>query len=279
MKRATLSILVLFTLPAAAVFGCLLPREHACAVNDDCTSGNVCMEGACRPMPCAADKECGETTDCEAHACKAGTCEVTFTPAGPLPDGKQTAGDCVVLRCDGHGKLETVADPSDVPADDGKPCTDEVCGPSGPAHPFSAPEHPCSTAGGSGVCDGAGKCVACVSNADCTAGDTPRCDSNTHTCIACDNGAQDGDELGVDCGGACPLKCVLEACAADAECKSGHCSNGQCRLPNGDTCTGNAQCGSLHCVAVGSGMTCQPCSINGSPCTNGVCSGGVCSAP
>jgi hypothetical protein len=53
-----------------------------------------------------------------------------------------------------------------------------------------------------GPCDGTGKC-------------------------RCANGMQDGDETGVDCGGACG-KCLGVNCANDGECASGHCSDGVC---------------------------------------------------
>jgi hypothetical protein len=130
-----------------------------------------------------------------------------------------------------------------------------------------------------GVCDGLGTCVECVSSTDCHAGEQARCDSGQHVCVSCSNGVEDSDELGVDCGGACPLKCVLEGCAADLDCASGHCSGGQCRLANAAACTGNAQCESLHCVTQGATKTCQACNGSSACATGQQCVNGACSAP
>ena len=47
--------------------------------------------------------------------------------------------------------------------DDGNPCTRDLCSQGTPSNPFSDAETTCP----SGVCDGQGHCVACVSNADC----------------------------------------------------------------------------------------------------------------
>lgn len=276
--RTALGLAFALSVPAAAALGCILGMEQACTEESDCSKGNLCAAGACQPRPCMSDAECGATTECEAHACVGGKCQTTEAPAGSLAM-MQLPGDCQRRTCDGHGNLETVLDPSDVPPDDGNPCTDEVCGADGAAlHQSSMPESACMNGTNAGVCDGLGSCVECVSNADCLAGDHPRCDSGAHACISCSNGVADTDELGVDCGGSCPLKCVLEGCAADPECSSGHCSGGQCRLANAQACTGNAQCTSLHCVAQGPTKTCQACN-GSSPCSSGQCVSGACTAP
>ncbi len=53
---------------------------------------------------------------------------------------------------------------------------------------------------------------------------------------SCDNGTRDGDELGIDCGGATCKKCSGDPCAELTECKSGKCENGSCAAPEGKTC-------------------------------------------
>jgi hypothetical protein len=276
--RMALVLSLVLSVPAAAALGCIVGLQQACLEEADCSKGNLCADGACQPKPCATDAECGATTECEAHACVSGLCKATLAPAG-TPAMMQILGDCRRRTCDGQGNLETVLDPTDVPADDGNPCTEEVCSADGGAlHQSSMPEHACTNGASEGVCDGQGSCVECVAAADCQAGTQARCDSGQHACISCSNGVADSDELGVDCGGACPLKCVLEGCAADAECVSGHCIGAQCRLANAEACTGNAQCASLHCVTQGSAKTCQAC--NGSSlCSSGQCVNGACTAP
>lgn len=49
----------------------------------------------------------------------------------------------------------------------------------------------------------------------------------------CANGIKDGDEIEVDCGGACG-KCAGDPCAEVDECKSGECKNGLCTAPIGN---------------------------------------------
>jgi len=79
---------------------------------------------------------------------------------------------------------------------------------------------PCS----GGVCTASAHCVACLSNSDCK-GTGERCFDNA--CVSCTNGVQDGDELGVDCGGPC-LACNGTPCGGAGECKSASCVDGYC---------------------------------------------------
>lgn len=72
----------------------------------------------------------------------------------------QTVGDCVVAVCNGDAPI-LIGDFSDVPIDDGNPCTDDVCVPGGP---FGLPkvEHSKKVAGAAcndgGVCNSSGFC-------------------------------------------------------------------------------------------------------------------------
>ncbi|MGI5860463.1 MAG: DUF4215 domain-containing protein [Myxococcales bacterium] len=70
--------------------------------------------------------------------------------------------------------------------------------------------------------DGDGCSAACAVEAEFTCSGAPSTCTNT-----CHDGAQNGDELGVDCGGAC-LACDGAACASDAECRSGSCVDNAC---------------------------------------------------
>src|SRR4051812_2122300 len=103
-----------------------------------------------------------------------------------------------------HRNCTKVADCSD-----GNPCTDDKCTAGICENPFTAVQKACGSSGpdaGSaqtpGVCDGKGKCVECVTSADC-AGDPqkPICDRADHTCVSCLDGVMNGEETDVDCGG------------------------------------------------------------------------------
>ena len=271
--RLALGLGFVLSVPAAVTAGCFLDKEPVCVLDGDCPNGDTCTAGRCQPRKCKSDTECGVSSQCVTHTCESGTCKADFK-TGPLPADQQTPNDCQKRTCDGRGNLETVADPTDVPLDDGNPCTDEVCDASGGAHPFSMAGAGCQlTAVDQGVCDGAGMCVQCVSSDTCTAGDHPRC--SDHHCVSCDNGVQDGDEQDVDCGGACPQQCILGTCTMDSDCKTGlSCSVGVCRWANGHSCANDAECKSLLCAA----QTCQACTTN-SECASQHCNAGACSAP
>lgn len=83
----------------------------------------------------------------------------------------------------------------------------------------------------------------------------------------CANGVKDGDEINVDCGGACG-KCAGDPCAGVDECKSGECKSGLCTAPignpavpgptngvkdNGET---DVDCGGANAPACAAGKAC-----------------------
>jgi hypothetical protein len=124
---------------------------------------------------------------CQVAACVGGTCGFAAGPALVLPAGSQTAGDCQKLTCDGTSQTPvSVADNTDLPADDGNACTSDTCVAGAPAHPPTASGTSCSVGGT--VCDGAGACVQCVSAATCPAG-ASACQIATCTGGACGFGA------------------------------------------------------------------------------------------
>src|SRR5262249_7116521 len=115
---------------------------------------------------CFANSDCGVDTACQQHLCTSGSCSVVNTAAGTVVSNP-TLGDCRANKCDGNGGVTVnVVDNTDVPADDGNPCTGETCVAGAPQHPV----RPLGTACNQGVgifCDGGGACVECITNADC----------------------------------------------------------------------------------------------------------------
>jgi hypothetical protein len=57
---------------------------------------------------------------------------------------------------------------------------------------------------------------------------------------SCQNGAKDGSESDVDCGGSCPACPLGKACGMDSDCNSNHCLQSKCcMLTTYDKSTGN----------------------------------------
>jgi len=172
--------------------------EHVPATGEFCGAGALLMcdnNGFC--AGCATDSQCGEGTECAPLACKGGVCIPQNTPAGMMVS-EQVAGDCKVVQCDGKGGTAEAPEPKG---------TD------------------CNINGGK-KCDGDGSCVVCFEDAHCN-GEGASCQGNT--CISCDDGMQNGDEDGVDCGGTrCSKKCNGDACSTGSECHSGFCADKVC---------------------------------------------------
>ena len=177
---------------------------QACSTVDDCP---------------AATSECGKPT------CLGCFCGVRETANGSdAPTQKD--GDCRKNLCAGGDSI-VVEDSADVPADDGTKCTLEACALGAAATSNAAAGTACDDAEGV-VCDGAGSCVKCVTDAECAA--TEVCNAK-HECVSaqCKDGVKDGDETDVDCGGSCGTTCGQgEACAAAKDCVGAQCTDGVC---------------------------------------------------
>jgi hypothetical protein len=118
--------------------------------------GSLCDGlGAC--VACLQASDCGAATACRSFACASNQCETTLVTAGTKV-ANPVAGDCHSDQCDGKGALlANAVDDTDVPADDGNPCTDDNC-------KNGAPQHPARPTGS--VCSQGG--VACDDTMTCT---------------------------------------------------------------------------------------------------------------
>lgn len=299
-----------------------------CDDKNPCTN-DQCIKGACAHDPkvgepcgammmltCNAQGKCEGCTgegDCPADtACKTYMCDVnqvcieTDLPSDTmLPD--TMAGDCQKPVCDGTGNVKSMFEPIDVPMDDGNDCIAQECDFTSMG-PMSTPKlvgTACMTNSGQ-VCNGTGVCVECMMNSNCGSGGT--C-SAQHTCGKCDDNTQNGNEIGIDCGGDCPKKCNGEACSVGSDCKSGFCTDGVCcdkacdgiceacdvgklgtctHIPKGtreilfnfNGCNGNNACnGNGGCVALnGKNANGELCSDD-NECLSNRCRAGLCRLP
>jgi hypothetical protein len=224
-------------------------------------------------VACILPADCpGSDTDCTVRTCDAGVCG-TANVAKDTPTSNQIAGDCKRAVCDGSGKEILVDDDQDVPVD-GNPCTDDTCTAGVPSNPASGAGAPCTVNGGK-VCDGAGTCVACTSQADCDSG--LKCVNNA--CVTCFDLKKDGTETDVDCGGPSCAPCDPgKNCATPSDCTSGVCSGfpKTCQAPACSDMVQNGaetdvDCGG-GCPGCGPGMHCNA----DADCAGHACVGGAC---
>jgi hypothetical protein len=154
-----------------------------------------------------------------------GATSASATTASTATSGSASASSSAASTASSSSGSGGCLDPTTCPGTDGvcafRTCVLGVCGSAvAPAHT------PCAEAGGV-VCNGAGTCVACVSDQDCS-GEHPHCTASG--CISCSDGVQNGNESDVDCGGECQKcsvgqRCVTKMdCAAHLDCENGTCS-------------------------------------------------------
>ena len=190
------------------------------------TGGDASIDPNCgrNTTPCPPGGTCEGASDCADRLCRDGECQET-APADGVKNGDETDVDCGGTKApacdDGKGCL--------VPED----CTSQVCDPA--SKTCSPPSPTDGVANGDETdvdCGGASapKCTTgqgCKASADC---DEVLCDAATATCAgpAYDDGIENGDETGVDCGGpAAPNRCPPgQGCASDADCAATRCHAG-----------------------------------------------------
>jgi len=130
----------------------------------------------------------------------------------------------------------------------------------------------------------------CASTAEC--GPDEACEASTGECVAvtrCDDGVQNGNETGVDCGGSCPrcglgepckltLDCILGASCIQSVCQGqDECADGVDNCAEDATCTNTDAGFSCTCKAgyTGDGVTCtdaDECTLGTDDCADvGLC--------
>jgi hypothetical protein len=213
-------------------------------------------------ISCETPADCPSTGNpCFIRACTSqGICELRDAGIADIPTDPNV-GDCQRLACV-DSEPTPVPDANDVPSD-GNECTLEGCSEDGQLMQANAdPGTACAT----GVCDGSGSCVECVGPSDCPNANQ---DCVGFVCVGmgCDDGAQNGNETDIDCGGGdCPRCGVGDGCAEGSDCNSGVCegSGGQetCQAPSCSDNVHNAletdvDCGGLQCDGCPIGDLCE----------------------
>jgi alpha-tubulin suppressor-like RCC1 family protein len=154
MRRRTLSLLAL----ALVALGCKVRIRNAS--NE---GGSSCSDSEECPLP---------QSPCRLAMCQDGVCVHVPAPGGSLASELQAQGDCKQLACDGNGNVTTWGLLSDVPPEDGNPCTESVCDKDGPRQQPKKAGDRC----GDGVCSGTGICGVCIPGAlKCESNGLSRC--------------------------------------------------------------------------------------------------------
>jgi hypothetical protein len=211
---------------------------------------------------------------CFLRLCVGGLCALTDAPAGTLVSS-QVAGDCKQVQCDVNG--DTMEAPANDPFDDGSDCTQDLCAGSAVQHNPVQQRMPCQ----GGVCDGAGTCVECIDNMECTG--LNLCNANKCVPPTCIDTLKNALETAVDCGGPDCNPCGdNETCAVDDDCVSKVCSvDLTCAAP---TCGDEVTNGNETDVDCGGAGECDRCPdtahcMDASDCRSKVCQGSLCLAP
>lgn len=120
-----------------------------------------------------------------------------------------------------------------------------------------------------------GSCGTCPPGASCVQG-------NCSAQAQCNDGAKNGTETDIDCGGpGCPGCAAGKACQVGSDCASGMCNGGTCEVPsqckdgkkNGNET--DADCGGGDCPGCALGKYC----IVNADCLSAYCYFGICEVP
>jgi hypothetical protein len=259
-----------------------------------CTeNGGTKCDGNGSCVQCTTASECGTDTACKTFACNAGVCQQNNVASGTVV-GNPMPGDCRTDQCDGSGNITANAiDNTDKPADDGNPCTLEVCNSGTPGHPNAPQGTSCNQNGGS-ICNGSGQCVTCVNDSDCPTGgacQTPKCSAGVCGFVAAPAGdlppalqtPQDCQKLVCNGTSQTPVNVPDDTDVHDDgnQCTSDSCNGGMmvhtpvssgtsCNQNNGTKCDSNGNC--VQCFNV------SDCPAGANECVAAACStAGQCS--
>jgi hypothetical protein len=240
------------------------PDMAACMVG---AASGACQAGKCA-VGCGPGVPCDDKNPCTGDTCTNMVCAFTALPDGmATPMANDPVGDCKKRVC--MGGVDTAAnDDMDLPAPPND-CTKLSCSGGAVVSSMVPKGNGCSTQGGK-LCDGAGSCVACLADGDCS-GATDDCQhpgcSPAHACAQMFTAAMTklpaakqptGDCHVLECDGAgMPMNAVddTDVPVDNNPCTSDVCALGVPSNPplgagkmcgNGQTCDGMGHCGCMN---------------------------------
>jgi hypothetical protein len=233
--------------------------------NDGIKDGNEtdvdCGGSTC--SGCPVGKACGATSDCLAGE----GCDVTFktcdgnTCSDGAEDGTETDVDCGGPTCAGCAVGKRCNATSDCIVGEGCDVATKHCDPNECNDGVKDGTETDVDCGGA-TCSGCGVNKKCNVDADCVA--PGGCDVTTKTCDAnqCHDGAKDGTETDVDCGGALCAACAIGAsCNVTSDCLAPEGCDKTTKTCDANECNDGSEDGSETDVDCGGG-TCSGCAVN-----------------
>ncbi|MFO0546826.1 MAG: hypothetical protein U0271_00495 [Polyangiaceae bacterium] len=239
--------------------------------------------------PCAG-VVCNDDNPCTDDVCDAQTGECLF-PAATVVTLPQTDGDCKDAICSGT-TLSSTPNTSDLPDDDGNPCTNDICDNDTPRHPAADDGTPCN---GSGSCL-AGVCETCLNDAQCGT-DTQCADFTCNAQNKCEvayspgtviSGDTDGNCLAIQCedGNPQPVELPLSTDNDDGNpCTADSCNgttpehaaltNMACSNPANGQCNAQGVC--VDCTTSAGCAAGDECDTGTSSCVDCLTTAGGCS--
>ncbi len=232
----------------------VLRSDHKFMIDKRALAGVLVMLGLTAPVACS-------TTDGD----------------GAGGGGSSSGGSSGDPAADGGAPPQACEKPADCPS---KVCTNKVCAAPSPTDGVMNADETDVDCGGGGApkCDTDRKCKApgdCASGVCLDKGSGLVCQAPSPT-----DGAKNGDETDVDCGGAKAPKCADgKGCKLRGDCASDVCDQGVCKAPAIDGVQNGTEtdidCGGPTAPRCADGLKCQ----GDGDCTSDVCTGLICQAP
>ncbi|MDC0719852.1 hypothetical protein [Nannocystis bainbridge] len=239
------------------------------------TSGHVpTTSNAADPATGASDSLSGTSSDTVTPTTGG---ETTTSTTGPATDGTATTSDTT----SGDTTLDTTSTTGPGGCQDASDCPDEASECHAPACELGVCDEvslPPGATCAAGVCDGEGTCVDCLVALDCPMGQL--CVAQHCVPPTCDDGAKNGMETDLDCGGPVCSPCAPDSdCEDDGDCASGVCTGQVCQAAACDDGVANGSESDVDC-----GGDCPPCGAGDGcdddlDCQSQVCTLQLCQSP
>jgi hypothetical protein len=278
--------------------------DTECSSNDDCPASTECRTTSCEDGECTGvDEPYGtvvsgqELGDCLRTVCDGGGDTVVVADPSDAPDAQ---GACFTSSCSDAGSVSLPSPPrttcessfgaglcdgagacveclADTDCTQGQVCGQHSCVTEGACsdETQNGSETDVDCGGSScGPCDDGFECLV---DQDCA---SDLCDPVFLQCLplTCRDGAKDGDETDVDCGGVTCAGCYVgESCQQDSDCATNECDP-DIALCTGNSCSDQRQdgtetdvdCGGFYCGQCIAGKKCH----SHFDCLSGFCNHG-----